>query len=1170
MASMALERKSYSENPHVRIDEGKRPSLHKGTAWAGGSLSFCRKAALPFLLVFGLVAGAADYTWTNLAAGVWNDPANWLNGAVGGGSGSRVNVIPGFSTATQEGRQLQVPDAGVTVGSLQYLAGQEPQGAIRIWGGPITLDNGEERAVVGSQLFPDSLIVFAPLQGTGDVQLSNVTLTGPAHYAGNTYMSGVVNLYSHCYAERICETVTNQLPTTKLFCDSCTVHYYSHCSWDAFDADFALVEGSRLAVCTEGLFQKGVGTPVTGEGVPAGAFFRASISGDTLELNEPATRTGTFRLHVGGVAPWQTSIQRFEELNVTGHANVILDGIQNSHYSWEVGKLSGAGHLYKNGYGSFSAGIGADFSGGIYLGAGQLSLSAVDAPPPVLPIVSSGSATLEIGEDLTVSAKCLAIEGRLVKTGAGTLAVNSVGGTDPNRSLDVREGQVVLGTTGGVQPRCPVTDAWFHVDASDIASFEFVEENGTKYVTRWNDTDGGAVFATAGTRPFIVTNALANKAVLDFGSYHYPVNNGSTVQGYGGSLTWSQTDGNIREVFMVYADTDDVASLPNDITGNFLLGDSDEYNFHRGLEGRLFIAFTNPNITGGLIEVDGESRNQDYVLPAGFHLIHLRTTGDVRANAFARNRNLSWGGQRIAEVLVFNRVLTDDEAAGVHDYLDGKWFGGPATYALKDLTIAGDASLTVDTGDVLAVGKLTIDGEVVKRGGGTLRVDALEKNGDAKLIVKEGGLGVNVDTSAFIDHVNVSHGIGLDAGEGSALTVGKITGDGALVKRGAGRVAVGSFDADALDVQEGTLRMGPGAIPSDAFFHVDASDAASLETVLENGTNYVARWNDTNGGAVFATANVRPFLNTNAIPGKTVVDFGSYNYPGCGISGYGASMTWNLVDGEIREVFLVFSDTDDIAAISDATAPSFFLGHTSEYHFHRGLRKELFIDPYASANLRDGLIEVDNCQQTAAYALPGGFHLVHLRTTANVAANTFAYDRGYATGGQRLAEVIVYNRVLDDAEVAGVQQALLSKWWGTGRTAQAFEDVSVAAGATLDLSYMDIAVGNLACVGTLVADEVAPSALTLVSDGTDIASFTLEGAFSFAANGTVYLVGEPLPDTPARYLVADALDCTGGGLLKSWLAVGEGLPPGRSARLIWVRGQLFLDVSPSGINLIFR
>lgn len=312
------------------------------------------------------VSAQADSTWTNLTTGVWSDSANWLDGVVGGGYASRVDIRYGCETADMEGRMLQVPDAGVTLGWLQFVDGNV-ESQIRVWGGPITLDNTNGHAFVsGSQNHAGRLILFAPLQGTNDVQLYNTTLAGPARYTGNTYVYGWLNLYNLCYADCICETVTNQLPPTKLFLrNGACVQAYSHCSWEAFDADFALVEGSRLAVCTdaEAVKQKGIGTSVTGEGVPEGAFFKSSISATTLELNAPATKTGTFTLHVGGVASWQTSLQQLEELNVSGASSLRMGELNNSRLRWEVGWLSGSGSLNKEGYGTLAAGIGADFTG---------------------------------------------------------------------------------------------------------------------------------------------------------------------------------------------------------------------------------------------------------------------------------------------------------------------------------------------------------------------------------------------------------------------------------------------------------------------------------------------------------------------------------------------------------------------------------------------------------------------------------------------------------------------------------------------------------------------------------------------------------------------------------------------------------------------------------------
>ena len=617
--------------------------------------------------IFGLLntlpAFGTDGTWTNLTTGVWSDPAQWVDGIVGGGSGSRIDIVPGFGGDRPDDRFLEVPYGdGVTLGSLRYLSGT-PQGAIRIYGGPLVFDNPDGYANIQGN--NGSLILLSEIHGTDTIQFDSVTLAAPAFHTGDTVVNGGINLYGHTYAATPGEAVTNFLPATRLtLMGNAHLSSLSRGSWGTFSADFSLTEGSRLAVCAD-VLNRGMGAMIEGEGIAPGTWLKASITEYVFELSQPATATGTFTLNIGTASPASLSLQQLRELAITERGTLEIKnwGALNR---WEVDELTGAGTLVKRGDGTLALGIGDRFSGSLEVqGTAEIRGKGLEELELENLTVASGTRARP-QPDMTVSANHFVADGSVVKTGAGTLVAATLGAA---AKMEVREGHIDLGGGADLRTTCPVGGAWFHVDASRADTLTIESENGIDYVTRWEDADGGAVFATAGTRPFVNTNALNGLPVIDFGSYHYP-NVG--IQGYGGSLSWSETCWSVRELFIVYSDTEEIAELPGTIAGGFILG-GDQYSFHRGLNSSLFISpYAAAQIREGLIEVDGEPRTFDYALPSGFHLIHLRTTGPVSAGAFARDRGLSFGGQRIAEAIVYNYTLPDSAATSIVNYLTGK------------------------------------------------------------------------------------------------------------------------------------------------------------------------------------------------------------------------------------------------------------------------------------------------------------------------------------------------------------------------------------------------------------------------------------------------------------------------------------------------------------------
>ncbi|MBP5320841.1 MAG: hypothetical protein J6334_07610 [Kiritimatiellae bacterium] len=401
-----------------------------------------------------------------------------------------------------------------------------------------------------------------------------------------------------------------------------------------------------------------------------------------------------------------------------------------------------------------------------------------------------------------------------------------------------------------------------------------------------------------------------------------------------------------------------------------------------------------------------------------------------------------------------------------------------------------------------------------------------------------------------------------------------VNGSGVLVKEGGGTFSVyGLPDGiTSLEVRDGTLALLQGMMPSSAWFHADASRADTLTTVGENGVNYVTRWNDAEGGFVYAAAGTRPFVNTTAIPGRTVIDFGTFHYPTEGVQGYGGFMDWSATDTSIREVFMVVSDTDDIADLPERLAGNFLLGDSVAYDFHRGLNRSLFIAFTAEA-IRNGLIEIDGTPRAFDDPLPAGFHLVHLRTAGNVRANAFARNRGLSWGGLRISEAIVYNRELTDEEARAASLYLTGKWLKAGDpAAHVFETLRVAANATLDVAGMKVKAADVTCRGTIRAALLSAATIHLTSDGANLSNFVLNGRFAAGDPGTIIVEGAALQPVKCVDLAfATVGGCDDAAALSRWRVEGEAIPNGWSAQLVLLDGnRLAVRLSTDGLRVQIR
>lgn len=205
----------------------------------------------------------------------------------------------------------------------------------------------------------------------------------------------------------------------------------------------------------------------------------------------------------------------------------------------------------------------------------------------------------------------------------------------------------------------------------------------TVTVTPWAVTNGLSLWLDASTLTglndgdtvdsWTDMSGQNNTATKTYGSPIYKTgqigaNNQPVVGINGGNLNFNRIS-NIRSVFWVlkeYSTAD-----------RFLLGDTDNYAFHRGGSGRLWSGNdASSSVRNGTTKlmgtvVDGTTTT----FPTGtFQLVSLVTTGDVPANNVTKDRSNrdGWNGD-IAEILIYNTALTANQEAIVGSYLAAKY-----------------------------------------------------------------------------------------------------------------------------------------------------------------------------------------------------------------------------------------------------------------------------------------------------------------------------------------------------------------------------------------------------------------------------------------------------------------------------------------------------------------
>ena len=764
-------------------------------------------------------------------------------------------------------------------------------------------------------------------------------------------------------------------------------------------------------------------------------------------------------------------------------------------------------------------------------------------------VVSSTGAAIGVPEGRTANVAEIGVFGDgMVKKGGGTLEVGNVaaykGAARP--TLDVQEGSVVFRALGTATD-APAADPYLWLDATRKDSFVFTNKTddtaSEKYIAEWHDRrpDQTAVYAKLpvgtwdyrdGLFPTRIEDVVGDKAVVDFGTPGY-----RAIQSQGGA--WSDGEpsflnlnvGNVTKSRVSFV----VMRFTSPDVGRNIFGSSSIHMYRSTTSTLLSKSYGGYVCYGALWTVNGVPVDPVFDDSGNFAtgdwiVASVSTVGPASINLIGGKDRIAqgvrWGGQQVAEQLVYDRVLTPEERRRTIAYLMKKW---------KD----EDAS-----------------------GAGPIRLAAMR--------FADG-------TPAVVDSV-----------AGTTVEVGAVSGgDGSFVKKGAGTAAVSlndMNDIDSLSVEEGTLNADL-SFYDDSAFHIDASavDTLSYYVTEDGARTNVTSVTDVRGNGMVANAwindpNVVDGVNravsyTNPVwrmivradgVARPAFDFGrksgywSNHYPSSSAFRLSKSLS-NILDAHV-----VFSDNDD----NDRAV---FFGDSSAYHYMRG-GDVLFDRRYAAETVTNGYIAIDGSQVGPWSIFPEGFHVVSCAPTGKTTVGAIAGERNIECGGCYVSEMICFTNNLGTARRKYLQDMLMHKWIGREKPVWpvALSSMDVAVGAVLNITGEPkrISVARVAGGGTVTgADLCGVSEIEVACTGGNTFPATFSGDVSFASDATVALVGET--DTlvsGGTYPLMNAGNVIAGEV--EWTVTG--IPVRRNRKVFVSGGTLMITLVPSGTAVTFR
>lgn len=758
---------------------------------------------------------------------------------------------------------------------------------------------------------------------------------------------------------------------------------------------------------------------------------------------------------------------------------------------------------------------------------------------------------------------------KVVKTGSGTLEVQRA----EVKEIEVLDGNVAFSAPPDVSSVSELAaNPSLHLDASDASTFELYDINGTNVIERWYSVhdrgilghspfpSGAVDFNVAAKEsyrkqsPYIDEEVTLNgKPVVDFGPY--------TTAAGGRFLQLSRSFDSVRSAYIVWAPRDDTRGTyfgnAYGTLGGGLSGEFYDYLRSENHTNNCPLIYANNTANSaryGELYTNGVKSSYAAVPAAGQFMLlesHPRGATHVSALGVDRNVNRLAGGIRVAEVVLYERTLTEREKIATRNYLMAKWFGAEPQ-ALPAAEDSPAELYSVNVGGRGTSTKIRVD-ESVKMcnvvGEGTLDV-----SGSGTLTVD--------DCSSFSGTVSVASGTTLKLG-GMRVYGGEMVTDGLIYWADAGYGAtVVTNDAGEVEITEWKSRLDDGWTARPLF-------EANRPTLIADGglggrTVVDLKFADNEGMLFFKDGQTNILDNIRSVVWLLGSQEGGSYLLGGGTNWNSAAAYYNFMRGRSDTTLYYYQACDTLL-------------NGVEYWT---VQDELFD--------ADWFINGETVLPTEA-SLSGEWDLISMKLQPDAPhptnADGFAFDgralRGTAgyvnwTGGQRLAEVLIYDRVISEDERSAVEAYLRRKWGYLGAQSDPVNSAVLNAeeGAVVDLGgtnqYFAAVTGTgtfvngSLSVGTFTADTALSIADLPVVEG----KVRLEPGQKVEVRGLASL-GEnlriPLMSCTGLEAVEYSRDPTVTGTAED-LAVLERY----RARIVFENGVMYFKLVPYGTVIVVR
>ena len=863
-------------------------------------------------------------------------------------------------------------------------------------------------------------------------------------------------------------------------------------------------------------------------------------------------------------------------------------------------------------------------AGATPMSAGAVTTNLIDS----VEITADTNITVAANEVLKIEYLWATSPHVVTKSGMGTLVLAAVGG---ELSIDVAEGTLASARPASI-PSGEAFAPSFRLDASDTSKFTFAPANGTNFVSKVMDADGGENYGSTWGgygKPYVADETLNGLGLLDFGTFY---NSKTYLTGGHKGMYGMHASVPLGDFFYVWKDRDDAidSELNNgaEFIGPCVIGNNGDW-FPRGYGGGgngfpLYALGSAGSIKKNMRLDCADvpvTKASSYRVPRGFHVFRNRLNAEDTAMSMSC---IGWcspygGGFLLAELVVYSNRLSGDDAARVESQLASKWLGAP----IKSLTLRNGASLDVSAVK-FRIGTFTVEGTASLIGQDNLAYDASASSPTSTLAIASGAWTLPAAKFGTVPSASFPQSAAIVVDDGTNTIESVASGVGELVKSGEGvlRVAFPSSGVTSLKVEAGTLSVSAlHELTSE--YHVDAADGASIDTNLSDGKALVSEWRDLNNPARtlkpttsrkynFATTTLvrAPYLVAEAANGLPMVDFGTFadaNHP----DGWGAELVPSKTYGSgngLHEMYVVWKDDPAVKNYPYAVEGTKFTGPClfgAEYYWYRstGGNGESFhmLHSTVAGRMYGGVHRIDGVDRSmTAYRVPEGLHVLVQQMTATGApfeemgAN---YQAPVTTssgrvdgvfGGLAMGEVLMFKYMLPDLKRDAIESELMAKWKSVANVVE-YENIEVAPGAEFAHRYADLVTTELVLGGRLSAKSIKPHRFTIAANGAEIDG-TLElaeegelvvtssgpGEFNTLSASSVFMSGRgtlSFSTVPPPQLIGREVKLIASENIKALVykwSVPSLLPNGMKVNLVVRNDGLYLVFRGGGFSVVIR